>query len=339
MKPDSDEVPLLQVRNLSVRYLARSGPMTVVRDVSFDLRRGEILGIIGESGAGKSTLGNAIIDLLDPNFEPPTGEIRLNGKAVVDGREREALRGRKIASVFQDHTASLDPLMTVGAQLTETILATDRKVAHSRARALAIELMGRVGIPDPDRRYGSYPHQLSGGQRQRVVIAIALAGSPEIIVADEPTSALDATIQMQILKLLRRLVDEERLAILLVTHDMGVISEIADRVLVMKNGRVVEENMTSSALEAPKNDYTRSLLAAVPRLWISREGPEPAGQGKSDEEGRSSLSRMSQKLSRLRGRISSEGDRQNLRCRMSASAWRAARWRASSAKAEVGKRR
>ncbi len=269
MKAETDEAPLLQVRNLSVRYLAKSGPMTVVRDASFDLRRGEILGLIGESGAGKSTLGNAIIGLLDPNFETPTGEIRLDGKTVVTGRERDALRGRKIASVFQDHTASLDPLMTVGSQLTETILATDRQTSRTQARARAIELMGRVGIPDPERRYMSYPHQLSGGQRQRVVIAIALAGSPEIIVADEPTSALDATIQMQILRLLRQLVDEEGLSIVLVTHDMGVISEIADRVLVMKDGQVVEENVTSSLLESPKSDYTRSLLAAVPRLRIS----------------------------------------------------------------------
>lgn len=269
MKPVSEEVPLLQVRNLSVRYLAKSGPMTIVRDASFDLRRGEILGIIGESGAGKSTLGNAIIGLLDPGFETPTGEIRLDGKAIVNKRERQALRGCRIASVFQDHTASLDPLMTVGSQLAETIVATGREASWKQAQLLAIELMGRVGIPDPERRYKSYPHQLSGGQRQRVVIAIALAGSPEIIVADEPTSALDATIQMQILRLLRRLVDEERLSIVLVTHDMGVISEIADRVMVMKDGQVVEENLTSSVLESPKNDYTRRLLAAVPRLRVS----------------------------------------------------------------------
>lgn len=279
MKLEADRPPLLEVRNLSVRYLAKGGPMTIVRDVSFDLRRGEILGIIGESGAGKSTLGNAIIGLLDPNFEPPEGEIRLNGKAVVNGRAREALRGRKIASVFQDHTASLDPLMTVGSQLAETILATGRKASRKRAQALAIELMGRVGIQDPERRFMSYPHQLSGGQRQRVVIAIALAGSPEIIVADEPTSALDATIQMQILRLLRRLVDEEMLSIVLVTHDMGVISEIADRVLVMKDGVVVEEDTTASVLETPKNNYTRSLLAAVPRLRIS-----DVTQAKHDEE-------------------------------------------------------
>jgi peptide/nickel transport system ATP-binding protein len=269
MKLEADRPPLLEVRNLSVRYLAKGGPMTIVRDVSFDLRRGEILGLIGESGAGKSTVGNAIIGLLDPNFEPPEGEIRLNGKAVVKGREREALRGRKIASVFQDHTASLDPLMTVGSQVAETILATGRKISRKQARAHAIVLMGRVGIQDPERRFMSYPHQLSGGQRQRVVIAIALAGAPEIIVADEPTSALDATIQMQILKLLRRLVDEERLSIVLVTHDMGVISEIADRVLVMKDGQVVEDDTTASVLERPKSNYTRSLLAAVPRLRIS----------------------------------------------------------------------
>ncbi|RWD40474.1 MAG: ABC transporter ATP-binding protein [Mesorhizobium sp.] len=281
---DNSELPLLEVRNLSVRYLAKTQPLTVVQDVSFDLRRGEILGIIGESGAGKSTVGNAIISLLDPNFEV-RGIIRFNGKAIdgANGQELQTFRGREIASIFQDHTASLDPLMTVGAQITETVLAANLKACQRQAKTLAIELMGRVGIPEPDRRYSSYPHQLSGGQRQRIAIAIALAGAPQIIVADEPTSALDATVQMQILRLLRRLVDEEMLSIILVTHDMGVISEIADRVLVMKNGQMVEQNATSSILDSPKCDYTRSLLAAVPRLRLSVNSSQPNLTQQSEE--------------------------------------------------------
>jgi peptide/nickel transport system ATP-binding protein len=255
--------------------------MTILHDISFTLRRGEILGVIGESGAGKSTLGNAVIGLLAPEFQQTTGTIEFDGKAIdtMNERERDAIRGRRISAVFQDHTASLDPLMSVGAQLEETILATNEAFSKRQARAHALELLARVGIPEPRRRYHSYPHQFSGGQRQRIVIAIALAGSPDIIVADEPTSALDATVQKQILGLLRNLVDETNVSIVLVTHDMGVIAEIADRVLVMRNGQVVEQDATAAILDAPRNDYTRSLLAAVPRLRISKSEPKAESGG------------------------------------------------------------
>ncbi|KXF77903.1 peptide ABC transporter ATP-binding protein [Paramesorhizobium deserti] len=270
------DIPLLEVKNLGLRYLSASSPAPILHDVSFELGRGEILGIIGESGAGKSTLGNAIIGLLAPEFQRTTGTIQFDGKAVgaADDSGSSNVRGRRISAIFQDHTASLDPLMSVGAQLEETILATNETLSRRDARARALELMARVGIPEPDRRYRDYPHQFSGGQRQRVVIAIALAGSPDIIIADEPTSALDATVQKQILGLLRNLVEETHVSIILVTHDMGVISEIADRVLVMRNGRVVEQGVTSTILEAPRNAYTRGLLAAVPRLRISKPVPE-----------------------------------------------------------------
>ncbi|MBM7045608.1 ABC transporter ATP-binding protein [Rhizobium lusitanum] len=267
MTYETGTMPLLQVKNLGLRHLSASGPVTILSDVSFELRRGEILGIIGESGAGKSTLGNAVLGLLAAEFQRTSGTIEFDGKPIgAMGGEGHAIRGRRISAIFQDHTASLDPLMSVGAQIEETILAFDGSLSRRTARQRALDLLDRVGIAEPQQRYGNYPHQFSGGQRQRVVIAIALAGSPHIIIADEPTSALDATVQKQILKLLRTLVDETSVSIILVTHDMGVVSEITDRVLVMKKGQVVEQDHTATILDAPRNDYTRSLLAAVPRL-------------------------------------------------------------------------
>ncbi|GAJ96114.1 dipeptide ABC transporter ATP-binding protein [Rhizobium rhizogenes] len=271
--------PLLEVRDLTLRHKGECGPTTIVRNVSFDLGRGEVLGIIGESGAGKSTIGNAVIGLLGKSFEQSAGTIRLNNVAIetLGHKERQRLRGRTIASVFQDHTSSLDPLMTVGAQLSETISTILPDLSRKEVYARAIELLGRVGISDPVGRYHSYPHQLSGGQRQRVVIATALAGSPSIIVADEPTSALDATVQKQILDVLRQMADDTGLSLILITHDMGVIAQIADKVLVMKDGEVVEHNSTSELLESPQDAYTRSLLAAVPRLRLSPSASQEAG--------------------------------------------------------------
>ncbi|MDR6820770.1 peptide/nickel transport system ATP-binding protein [Neorhizobium sp. 2083] len=278
MSASTTTTPLLDVRDLTLRHNGRSDQTTIVRNVSFTLGRGEVLGIIGESGAGKSTIGNAIIGLMGKSFEQSSGTIRLDGTALesLGDRERRALRGRTIASIFQDHTSSLDPLMTIGAQLGETISAINSNLPRSEIRSRAIELLGRVGITDPAGRHDSYPHQLSGGQRQRVVIAIALAGSPSIIVADEPTSALDATVQKQILEILRGLVDATGLSLILITHDMGVVAAIADRVLVMKDGEMVEQNATSAVLENPEEAYTRQLLSAVPRLRVSpAAGPSP----------------------------------------------------------------
>lgn len=271
MTDETGTTSLLRVRNLGLRYHSASGPITILQDVNFEVGRGEILGIIGESGAGKSTVGNAILGLLAPEFQRTSGKIEFDGQPldVMDAKEQSAIRRQRISAIFQDHTASLDPLMCIGAQIEETILAIDGSLSRREARERALDLLGRVGIPEPERRYGHYPHQFSGGQRQRVVIAIALAGAPDIIVADEPTSALDATVQKQILGLLRTLVDETDVSIILVTHDMGVVSEITDRVLVMRKGQVVEQDRTATILDAPRNDYTRSLLAAVPRLKTS----------------------------------------------------------------------
>ncbi len=274
MTHDSPQAPLLVVRNLTLVHRATTGSTPILRDVSLSLQRGEILGVIGESGAGKSSLGNAILGLLSPDFERTTGTILFNGKPLDGNNERQwdTIRGRRISAIFQDHTASLDPLMAIGPQLEETILATNDTMSRRQARDHAIQLLTRVGIPDIDQRYHHYPHQFSGGQRQRAVIAIALAGRPDIIIADEPTSALDATVQKQILYLLRELVEETNVSIILVTHDMGVVSEITDSVIVMRHGEIVEQGPTSSLLDAPQRTYTRSLLAAVPRLRVSNPG-------------------------------------------------------------------
>ncbi|RJG40390.1 ABC transporter ATP-binding protein [Mesorhizobium sp. DCY119] len=285
MTTQNSEIPPLDVKNLTLRHHGVAGTTTIVRDVSFVLGRGEVLGIIGESGAGKSTIGNAVIGLLGTGFEQSSGTIRVNGTEIetLTASKRHALRGRIVASIFQDHTSSLDPLMTVGAQLSETISTIFPDLPRAGVRQRALELLQRVGIPDPNRRYHSYPHQLSGGQRQRIVIAIALAGSPSIIVADEPTSALDATVQKQILQVLRGLVEDTGLSLLLITHDMSVIAAIADSVLVMKDGEVIEHDVTAALLDNPQNTYTQNLLAAVPRLRLSPRIPA-IGQGGSDDE-------------------------------------------------------
>ena len=262
---------LLEIAGLSLQYRAAKGPIPILHNVSVRVEKGQILGVIGESGAGKSTLGNAIIGMLGSEFERTSGSIKFSGQLLdtIGARGNDNIRGRRISAIFQDHTASLDPLMSVGAQLDETIKVSNVGLSSYQIRSRGIEILKRVDISEPDRRYDDYPHQFSGGQRQRIVIAIAIAGSPEIIVADEPTSALDATVQKQILTLLRSLVRETGVAIILVTHDMGVIAEIADRVLVMRHGRIVEQNETSAILAAPQDEYTRKLLAAVPRLHIS----------------------------------------------------------------------
>lgn len=268
---DNANNSLLVVDNLTLRHRLPAGATTILKDVSLTLRRGEILGLIGESGAGKSTLGNAILGLLNPEFERVAGSILFDGMSLDDMDERRwtKIRGRRISAIFQDHTASLDPLMAIGPQLEEAILASIDETLRDEAYEVAIDLLTRVGIPDARERYHSYPHQFSGGQRQRIVIAIALAGAPDIIIADEPTSALDATVQKQILALLRELVDETGVSIILVTHDMGVVSDITDRVVVMRYGEVIEQGFTAALLDAPSREYTRSLLNAVPRLRLS----------------------------------------------------------------------
>lgn len=258
--------PLLQITNLKVEFPTRRGLVTAARDIHLTLRRGEVLGVVGESGAGKSTIGNAVIGLLEPPGRIAAGSIRLQGQELVGlpAAPMRRIRGRRIGMIFQDPLTSLNPLFTIEAQLIETIrLHTDLSEAAARRRA--IDLIDRVGIPDPAGRVKQFPHQFSGGMRQRVVIALALAGDPELIIADEPTTALDVSIQAQILDLLRGLCRERRVGIIIITHDMGVIADVTDRVAVMYHGRTVEEGTTDQILGRPGHAYTRSLIAAVPR--------------------------------------------------------------------------
>jgi len=263
--------PLLEVRNLRVEFPTRRGTLVAVDDVSFAIRRGEVLGVVGESGAGKSLTGMAIIGLLEPPGRIAAGEIRLDGERIDDlpAELMRRLRGRRIGAIFQDPLTSLNPLYTVGQQLTETILAHlpgSRQEARERAVALLVE----VGIPAPEQRIDQYPHQFSGGMRQRVVIALALSAEPELIIADEPTTALDVSIQAQVIGLLKRLCRERSTAVMLVTHDMGVIAETADRVAVMYAGRLAEVGPVREVIHAPKHPYTVGLMGSIPKIAQTR---------------------------------------------------------------------
>ena len=259
--------PVLEVRGLRVEFPGRRGVATALADVSLSIRPGEILGVVGESGAGKSMTGLAIQGLLEQPGHIAGGEIWLGERRIdnLDDRAMEKIRGREIGAIFQDPLTSLNPLFTVGAQLGETIRQhLDLNKADARARA--ISLLKDVGIPSPEERFNQYPHQFSGGMRQRVVIALALAASPRLIIADEPTTALDVSIQAQITSLLRKLCKEKRTAVMLVTHDMGVIAETADRIAVRDAGRLVEIGPVEQVLRAQKHPYTRGLMASIPAL-------------------------------------------------------------------------
>jgi peptide/nickel transport system ATP-binding protein len=259
--------PLLEVRNLRVEFPTRRGTLVALDDVSFDIAPGEILGVVGESGAGKSLTGSAIIGLLDPPGRVAGGEIRFDGRRIDDlpYEEMRKMRGRHIGAVFQDPLTSLDPLFTVGQQLIETI-QTHLPLGNAEARQRAIRLLQETGIPAAEQRLAQYPHQFSGGMRQRVVIALALAGEPRLIVADEPTTALDVSIQAQIISLLRRLCKEHGAAVMLVTHDMGVIAETCDRVAVMYAGRIVEIGPVAAVIHAPAHPYTAGLMGSIPAM-------------------------------------------------------------------------
>lgn len=256
---------LLDIKNMRVEFPGRHGVFTSVDDVSLQVGEGEILGLVGESGAGKSTVGNAVMGLLQPPGRMAAGEVWLNGERIDQLTERDmrGIRGKRIAMIFQDPMTSLNPIETVEFQLVETILE-HLDVSKSEAEKRAVDLLEQVGIPDAPTRIKQYPHQFSGGMRQRVVIALALSVEPELIIADEPTTALDVTIQAQILKLIRDLCKSRKLGVILVTHDMGVIAETADRVAVMYRGTLIEVGETAQIINAPKEDYTQSLIAAVP---------------------------------------------------------------------------
>jgi peptide/nickel transport system ATP-binding protein len=263
-------MPLLSIKNLSIEFPSRYETDYAVEGVSFDLEPGEILGLVGESGAGKSTIGNGIVQLLSPPGRVSKGEIYLNDSKISDFNEKQILkvRGSRVGFIFQDPMTSLNPLFTVENQMVETIL-TNLDVKDSReAQKIAVDLLQQVGIPDPEVRIKQFPHQFSGGMRQRVVIAIALAGEPELLIADEPTTALDVSVQDQILTLIRKLCQERQVGCLLVTHDMGVIANVTDRVAVMYRGKLVEIGSTAQILTAPTHDYTKSLISAVPRSSV-----------------------------------------------------------------------
>jgi peptide/nickel transport system ATP-binding protein len=259
--------PLLEVDHLRVEFPTRRGTLLALDDVSFAIAPGEILGVVGESGAGKSLTGAAIIGLLEPPGRVAGGQIRLAGARIdnLPAEPMRKIRGKRIGAIFQDPLTSLNPLYTVGRQLIETIqvhLGLDGAAARTRA----IELLRSTGIPAAEQRIDQYPHQFSGGMRQRVVIALALAAQPELIVADEPTTALDVSIQAQIITLLRSLAREHGTAVMLVTHDMGVIAETCDRVAVMYAGRIVEIGPVADVIHRPAHPYTVGLMGSIPAM-------------------------------------------------------------------------
>lgn len=259
--------PILSVRDLVVEFPTRKGVLTAVDRISFDIQEGEVLGVVGESGAGKSLTGAAIIGLLEPPGRVAGGEIVFDGQRIdnLDEEDQRKVRGSRIAMIFQDPLTSLNPLYRVGEQLVETI-QTHLDMSGTDARRRAIQLLDEVGIPAPQTRIDAYPHQFSGGMRQRVVIALALAGEPDLVIADEPTTALDVSVQAQIIQLLKRLCRERGMAIMLITHDMGVIAETADRVAVLYAGRIAEIGSTRNLVHNPQHPYTSGLMASIPSL-------------------------------------------------------------------------
>lgn len=258
---------LLEVNNLHTHFQTRAGLVRAVDGVSFTLDRGELLGLVGESGCGKSITALSVMRLIAPPGKIVSGEISFDGKNLLSlsDAEMRQIRGDDIAMIFQDPMTSLNPVYTVGEQIAEA-LRLHRKFSRKAARDAAIQAMREVAIPDPARRVDDYPHQLSGGMRQRVMIAMALACDPKLLIADEPTTALDVTIQAQILELLNELRTTRELAVLLITHDLGVVAEVADRVAVMYTGKIVEESPVNELFARPKHPYTEGLLRSVPKL-------------------------------------------------------------------------
>lgn len=266
------DTPLLQVKNLCTTFEVGAGEVRAVNGVSFNLDRGKVLGIVGESGSGKSVTAYSIMRILVEPGKIVGGEVLFKGDNIVNYSEKQMreFRGKRVSIVFQDPMTSLNPTFTIGNQLREAILLhTDRNRAQANARAL--EMLQLVGVNEPEKRLKQYPHELSGGMRQRVMIAMALSCKPKLLIADEPTTALDVTIQLQIMQLLQKLRDETGMAILLITHDLGVVSEIADRVVVMYAGQCVESADVRTLLENPAHPYTRALMQAIPSVHDKRD--------------------------------------------------------------------
>lgn len=261
--------PLLEVKNLRINFKTYAGLVQAVRGVDFTLAKGETLAIVGESGSGKSVTSNALMRLIpQPAGRYENGQILFEGKDLLklSEREMESIRGNEIAMIFQDPMTALNPTMRVGKQIMEVILTHKKGVSKEAAKQRAIELLAEVGIPDPERRFKQYPHEFSGGMRQRVVIAIALAAEPKILIADEPTTALDVTIQAQILELMKKIQEKNGNAIIFITHDLGVVANVADRVAVMYAGQIVEYGSSHDIFYNPKHPYTWGLLGSMPDL-------------------------------------------------------------------------
>ncbi|MGI9390695.1 MAG: ABC transporter ATP-binding protein [Boseongicola sp.] len=263
---------LLEVDNLRIEFPTRRGTLLAIDDVSFKIEEGEVLGVVGESGAGKSLTGTSIIGLLEPPGRIAAGEIRFEGHRIdnLPYEEIRRIRGKKIGAIFQDPLTSLNPLYTVGRQLVETT-RVHMNISEMQAQDRAVQLLTEVGIPAAEKRIGSYPHEFSGGMRQRVVIALALCANPKLIIADEPTTALDVSIQAQIISLLKKLCREHKTAIMLITHDMGVIAEMADRVAVMYAGRIAEVGPVKDVVKHPQHPYTDGLMGAIPMVGHDTE--------------------------------------------------------------------
>lgn len=269
----SNEV-VLSVRNLSVVFHTPDGDVVAVNDVSFDLRSGETLGIVGESGSGKSVTASSILRLNNSSTASTTGSILISGVDVLTADESEVrrIRGSEVAMIFQDPLSALNPYYTVGKQIAEAYLVHHPEASKADARTVTLEMLKKVGIPNPEKRIDEYPHQFSGGMRQRIVIAIALINNPKVLIADEPTTALDVTVQAQILDLMKELQTEFNMAIVLITHDLGVIAETALDVLVMYGGRIVERSTVEALFSEPTHPYAWGLLGAVNSLESSGRG-------------------------------------------------------------------
>ena len=260
--------PILRLDNLHTAFHTKAGEVQAVRGVTFDVSQGEIVGVVGESGCGKSVTAASILRVLPENAWHSEGKILFMGRDLLALPESQmrAVRGRQISMIFQDPMTSLSPLMRIGRQIEEAILQSGDGVTRAQARERALEMLHRVHIPDPESRYNCYPHELSGGMRQRVMIAIALSCRPRLVIADEPTTALDVTIQKQILLLLKEMCREMNLSVIFITHDLGVVAELCDRVVVLYGGLVMEEGGVIEVFEEPAHPYTLGLLASVPKL-------------------------------------------------------------------------
>ncbi len=265
--------PLLEVRDLSTHFFTEEGVVRAVEDVSFEIHSGEILSLVGESGCGKSVTGLSVLRLIpSPPGRIVNGEILFEGRDLLrlEEKEMERVRGNEISMIFQEPMTSLNPVFTIGDQIMETIILHQR-LDKTAARKRAVELLDRVKIPFPEKRIDSFPHQLSGGMRQRAMIAMALSCQPKLLIADEPTTALDVTIQAQVLNLLREIQKEMGMSVMLITHDLGVVAEIADRVAVMYAGRIMEYGPIDAILSRVRNPYTKGLLNSIPQLGEKRE--------------------------------------------------------------------